>query len=310
MGLPMSVAVPVGCMQIDLARLKDALAPLDVTRNRTLLGSAPAENAGVLSLASAIDSIASGSTMFDAVRSMASTLPGAALASAAQHSLRGAAAAASQNDLPGHLLDLANRDELVGFLRQTDDAVELARSNPIFGEQLQPLLGEIRDALATLPQERLSSEERDAVAATTGQLDDYLGVPLDPTEQVPGGGLEAHENAGSHLIERHVGKSEADLIERLGREKISASSSFVDLPSAERFVAQTIALNQDKVDAWLDGKGGNRLVLQERFDASTGISVSRGDMQAEDVHSVKLVLERSDALGIGYRIVTGYPSAP
>jgi hypothetical protein len=45
-------------------------------------------------------------------------------------------------------------------------------------------------------------------------------------------------------------------------------------------------------------------------DASTGISVARGGSSAEDVFSVRLVLERSQALDIGYRIVTGYPSAP
>src|SRR3546814_9838907 len=91
---------------------------------------------------------------------------------------------------------------------------------------------------------------------------------------------------------------------------ISASSSFRDLPAAEHFVSETISENQDRLDAWLDGKGGNRLVLDAHFDASTGISIQRGETQAEDVFSVKLVLQRSDALGIGYRIVTGYPTTP
>ncbi len=134
--------------------------------------------------------------------------------------------------------------------------------------------------------------------------------PPIPLDQVPGGGLEAHEQAGSHLIERHVGKTEQDLLDRLERENISASSSFRDLPSAEHFIAATIAENQDKIDAWVDGKGGNRLVLSESFDAETGISIKRGDTEATDVHSVKIVLERSDKLGIGYRIVTGYPTTP
>ena len=51
-------------------------------------------------------------------------------------------------------------------------------------------------------------------------------------------------------------------------------------------------------------------MLTERFDTATGISVQRGDDSAEDVFSVRLVLERSNALDTGYRIVTGYPSAP
>jgi hypothetical protein len=219
------------------------------------------------------------------------------------------AAAAADGDLLAHLDDLAGEGRLLDFLDQTGDAIALAQSDDTFATQLDPLLGRIREALGEFPTGQLSRVERDAVESTQQALDAHLGA-VDPGGEVPGGGLEAHEEAGSHLIERHVGKSEQDLVDRLQRENISASSSFRDLPSAEHFVAATIAANQDKVDAWLDGKGGNRLVLDGHFDASTGISVSRGEANAEDVFSVKLVLERSDALGIGYRIVTGYPTTP
>ncbi|TWI06143.1 hypothetical protein IP90_00407 [Luteimonas cucumeris] len=222
------------------------------------------------------------------------------------------AAAVADEDLLAHLVDLAGSDQLTGFLGQTDDAIALAKGDPTFAEQLDPLLGRIREALGELPVGDLSRVERDAVEATQRNLDAHLG-PVDPPGtpgEVPGGGLEAHEQAGSHLIERHVGKSEQDLVDRLQRENISASSSFRDLPAAEHFVAATIAEHQDEIDAWVGGDGGRRLVIDARFDASTGISVQRGESQAEDVFSVKLVLERSDSLGIGYRIVTGYPTAP
>jgi hypothetical protein len=221
-------------------------------------------------------------------------------------------AAAADGDLLVHLSGLAEQDRLVDFLGQTDDAIQLAGSDPTFAGQLDPLLGRIRDTLGELPTDKLSRVERDAVQTTQQKLDAYLGQvdPPDGTGEVPGGGLEAHENAGSHLIERHVGKSEQDLIERLRKENISASSSFRDLPSAEHFIAATITGHQAEIDAWVDGQGGRRLVIDGHFDASTGISVQRGDSQAEDVFSVKLVLERSDKLGIGYRIVTGYPTAP
>lgn len=222
------------------------------------------------------------------------------------------AAAAVDQDLVAHLDELAQQDQLTDFLDQTARAIDLARSDPTFAEQLDPLLGRIRDALPELSADRLSRVERDAVASMQQALDDYLGEVTQPpgSGEVPGGGLEAHEDAGGHLIERHVGKSEAELIERLRNENISASSSFRDLPEAERFVAETLAENQDRIDAWVDGQGGNRLVVNAGFDASTGISVQRGETQAEDVFSVRLVLERSDVLDIGYRIITGYPTAP
>ena len=212
-----------------------------------------------------------------------------------------------------HLADLAGSGKLGDFLAQTGDALDLATQSPVFAEQLDPLLGDIRGALSRLDTDVLDAATREDVAATLSRLDEHLGpVPdPDPAPEVPGGGLEAHENAGGHLIERHVGKTEQWLVDRVRRDNVSAASSFRDLPEAERFVAETLALHQDRIDAWVGGQGGNRLVVDAHFDASTGISVKRGDTSAEDVFSVRLVLERSNRLeDIGYRIVTGYPTAP
>ncbi len=49
-----------------------------------------------------------------------------------------------------------------------------------------------------------------------------------------GGGLDFHEAAGGHTLERHVGKTEAQLAQRLASEtRISAASSFTDRSVAE-----------------------------------------------------------------------------
>ena len=58
---------------------------------------------------------------------------------------------------------------------------------------------------------------------------------------VPGGGLKAHEKAGGHLLARHTGKSEADLIERLEQQRgIRSASSFPDAAVAEVVVGVVI----------------------------------------------------------------------
>src|SRR5437016_14358790 len=76
--------------------------------------------------------------------------------------------------------------------------------------------------------------------------------PEPPPARVPGGGLEAHENAGGHLLERHVGKTPEDLSARLASDKdIDAASSFTDKATAEKAVAETIETNQAKIDSWL-----------------------------------------------------------
>lgn len=219
-------------------------------------------------------------------------------------------AAAAGPDLADHLADLAGRGELGEFLQRATAAAGLAEAAPFLAERLDPALAVIREALAGLPAEQLPRTDRDALEATLELLDAHLADTAPAGPLVPGGGLQAHEDAGGHLIERHVGKSEAWLVDRVNSQNISAASSFRDLPEAEYFVSETLAEHQPGIDAWLAGEGGSRLVIDSSFDATTGISVARGEHQAEDVFSVRLVLQRSDRLDIGYRIVTGYPSKP
>lgn len=220
--------------------------------------------------------------MLDAVARHAA-LPPLATAPVALSALQ---AARSGIDLDAHLAGLAEGGGLGDFLAQTGDALDLAAQSPVFAGQLEPLLGGIRGALSRLSSDGLDAATRGDVVATLARLDDHLGaVAPDPVGEVPGGGLDAHEDAGGHLIERHVGKSEQWLLERVNRENISAASSFRDLPDAERFVAQTLARHQDRIAAWVDGQGGHRLVVDARFDARTGISVERGDTRADDVFS-------------------------
>lgn len=224
---------------------------------------------------------------------------------------------------PEHLGQMDRQHQLLAWINDLNATLD--RYNPDLGladgtrQDMQALVDNLRDAPSSIPNWLLRDVDTtadrisgilDAATAPSDPVPPDTPAPPDTAGQVPGGGLEAHEEAGSHLIAKHVGKTAEELIARLKRENISASSSFLDLPHAEHFVASLIAQNQERIDAWVDGKGGNRLVLDGRFDATTGISVERGSDHAEDVHSVKLVLERSDKLGIGYRIVTGYPTKP
>jgi Bacterial CdiA-CT RNAse A domain len=58
---------------------------------------------------------------------------------------------------------------------------------------------------------------------------------------VDGGGLQAHEDAGGHLLLKHVGQSEQSLLNRLSAEpNITGSSSFYDRAGAENAVSQLL----------------------------------------------------------------------
>ena len=135
-------------------------------------------------------------------------------------------------------------------------------------------------------------------------------VPTKPLPAVPGGGLKAHEKAGGHLLARHTGKSEADLIERLEQQRgIRSASSFPDAAVAEVVVGVVIASRQKQIAKWLRGDE-ERLTLDFTANKPVGIMVTRRSMTAVPVSSVRLVLERDPEFApLGWRILTGYPQS-
>ncbi|SEN58967.1 RNase A-like domain-containing protein [Lihuaxuella thermophila] len=121
--------------------------------------------------------------------------------------------------------------------------------------------------------------------------------------------LRDHEAKGGHLISRHVGKSDQELIERLNENPgISAASTFTDLSTAEKVVETTLSEpeNVEKINHWLKHPRGN-LVLNYPGDGKTviGRGIQRGSNRIENYTRAKIIL-KSDRKG-GYYILTGYP---
>jgi len=118
----------------------------------------------------------------------------------------------------------------------------------------------------------------------------------------------SHEKAGGHLLERHVGQSEQQLLSRVEQNRrISGASSFLDRPGAERAVSQALEVNDSGIERFLNGDE-RRLVINHSLEETVGISVRRGDAAAETASNVRVVLERDPKMSIGYRIVTGFPT--
>lgn len=206
--------------------------------------------------------------------------------------------------------DLAKAGKIGKWAETVSDSIAAASRNPAAREALEPALRKVKDAVDAIPQgalDKLPQSVRESIEGMKRQLDEFFAPAA---RQVPGGGLAAHEAAGGHLISRHVGKTEADLQARLAADpKISGASSFRTLDRAEEVVGEALGANQQKIADWLAGNG-NRLVVNHTTGSSTGISVARGAASAEDVNSVRLVLQRDPSISAGYRIVTGYPTAP
>ncbi len=124
---------------------------------------------------------------------------------------------------------------------------------------------------------------------------------------IPGGGLDFHEAAGGHTLEKHVGKTEAELAQRLASERrISGASSFTYRSVAEAAIAEAMSKNQSAIDSWMK-KRDNRYTIDYNANKIIGITMRRGASKATQTSRLRIILQRSAKLPPGYFILTAYP---
>ncbi|MFF2496842.1 ribonuclease YeeF family protein [Peribacillus sp. NPDC058075] len=131
----------------------------------------------------------------------------------------------------------------------------------------------------------------------------------DSSPIAPGGGLAAHEAKGGHLLERHVGKTDEELVKRLEEQSyITGASTFYDRATAERLVnlALTDSNNIEKIEKWLnDPDSDNKLALKFRGNENIGKGIKRNNGELEDYKNARIVLKKD---GQGSYILTGFPT--
>lgn len=117
----------------------------------------------------------------------------------------------------------------------------------------------------------------------------------------------AHEIAGGHLIARHVGLTNTQLIGRLAQQpRITAASTFPSLVAAETHVSAALAANRTQISQFLAGNA-ERMVINHSSSQVVGHVVTRGATTAAPATSVRVVIQRDPTMSTGYRIVTGFP---
>ena len=120
--------------------------------------------------------------------------------------------------------------------------------------------------------------------------------------------LSADEAMGGHTLARHVGKSDAELRDRLRREsEISAASSYTDLVTAERVVEAAITNGGRPLSAWLARKGSRpNLALHHDAGEVIGRSLSRRRKDPVPCENATVILRWNDRLQKFY-VLTSYP---
>ena len=121
--------------------------------------------------------------------------------------------------------------------------------------------------------------------------------------------LGRDEARGGHALERHVGRSDDELEDRLKRQpRVSAASTYTDRATAEHVVAQTLVRSRGRIDSWLD-RAGNRPNLVLAYNGTSGQSIGRSlrrGSRSAVAYSDALVILRWDR-GRRFYVLTSYP---
>ncbi|WP_330279875.1 hypothetical protein OHO83_27930 [Streptomyces sp. NBC_00569] len=139
---------------------------------------------------------------------------------------------------------------------------------------------------------------------------------------------------GGHSVDKHVGKTDEQLAQRLrdqqlvrpdGSVRPEAASSFTNMASAQRFTQETLddIDNAGKIERWLDrleraptANERSTLTLDKPFTDVTGRTVTRGSYDADglkaqgaDTHGVNVVLRYKRGLEPPFIVLTAMPTA-
>ena len=124
--------------------------------------------------------------------------------------------------------------------------------------------------------------------------------------------LSVDESLGGHTLARHVGKTDAELAERLRRERqISAASTYTDRATAERSVGAALADAAGKLSNWQKRTGRRpNLVLHyaEPARRTIGRSLMRGRTTSVSCTRAIVVLKWNEH-GNRFYVLTSYPEA-
>ncbi len=132
--------------------------------------------------------------------------------------------------------------------------------------------------------------------------------------------LLTHELRGGHTILRHVGKSDAYLLQRMRTENIRSlfvsqylgrAGTFSSLAAANRLVSSTLARNSAVVDAVASGEITKTLITAY-FSSVTGKEYYRlrgvsGSIRYRATYGVGVVIVHDPSVPNNYRIVSAYP---
>jgi hypothetical protein len=116
--------------------------------------------------------------------------------------------------------------------------------------------------------------------------------------------LHENEAQGGHVLDKHVGKTDEELLARLKSEPhLREVSTFTDEATAERVIKAAIAENQDEIGKWLAQNRNLKLELDSVSSSTIGRKLVRGIGNSVETKIAIIVLRKSQD---GFYVLTAY----
>ncbi|TCP27841.1 putative toxin of predicted polymorphic toxin system, partial [Scopulibacillus darangshiensis] len=120
--------------------------------------------------------------------------------------------------------------------------------------------------------------------------------------------LDKMETAGGHTLERHVAKTNEELIKRAIKENVEAATTFTDKSTAIKATQENLRKNARNISEWLNNSETGRKV----FDMTHSNSIGKGVLSdkkhvLKNLTKSRIVLVRDSTQDLGFRIVTSFP---
>lgn len=203
--------------------------------------------------------------------------------------------------------------------------------------RLDTLMSALNEAYGSAPTFQAESARAEVFGARA--LTEFKGNPL---YTVPGDSEANHRYPidlanqegvhGSHVVDKHVGKTDMQLAQRLrDQPTIDAASSFTNMPTAQKVTQDVMdhvgpprnsglpnsgVDNPRKIENWLSRPRGDNSILRldtVQFQHITGRSIEATAPQAgnaRDAHSATVVLKYKNGLVPPYVVYTSMPTFP
>lgn len=137
-----------------------------------------------------------------------------------------------------------------------------------------------------------------------------LAVAAPGAADSPRRDLASDEARGGHTLARHVGRSDAQLRQRLrDQPNISAASTYPDRETAELVVGRILELQADRVRSWARRRGSRPNLAVRVADLRgppVGRVLERGDRTPRPARGAVVVL-RWDLRAGSFYVLTSYP---